>query len=134
MLCLTFTRKLLHILMNRCIRDPYVQWCERLSLSANYWQGSLLDYAFVLCFHPNIVNCFPFLGDILLIKLSHCERLISKLYLSFKKAICSSISVRVITLARLTKSKRIKRSLVKTSVNISSDGKSIPFAEEPIVV
>jgi len=29
--------------MNRCIREPYVQWCERLSPSANYWRGGLLD-------------------------------------------------------------------------------------------
>src|SRR5450759_4376036 len=28
-------RKLLHILMNRCIRDPYVQWCERLPPSVH---------------------------------------------------------------------------------------------------
>jgi hypothetical protein len=32
-----------HFLTNRCIRDPYVQWCERLSLSGNR-QGSLLDW------------------------------------------------------------------------------------------
>ena len=30
-LCLTTAKKLPHILMNRCIRDPYVQWCERFS-------------------------------------------------------------------------------------------------------
>ena len=29
-LCSNITLKLPHIIMNRCIRDPYVQWCERL--------------------------------------------------------------------------------------------------------
>ena len=33
-LCLLIIRKLLHFLTNRCIREPYVQWCERLSPSA----------------------------------------------------------------------------------------------------
>ena len=27
------TKKLLHILTNRCMRDPHVQWCERRSLT-----------------------------------------------------------------------------------------------------
>ncbi|MDR1402408.1 MAG: hypothetical protein LBJ60_01720, partial [Tannerellaceae bacterium] len=30
-----FTNQLPHILTNRCIRDPYVQWCERLTLPDN---------------------------------------------------------------------------------------------------
>ncbi|MDR1980883.1 MAG: hypothetical protein LBQ39_04575, partial [Tannerellaceae bacterium] len=36
------TNRLPPILTNRCIRDPYVQWCERLSLPTRR-QGSLLD-------------------------------------------------------------------------------------------
>ena len=69
---------------------------------------------FVLCFHPNIFNCFSFFGAISSMKLSQCDKLISKQYLSFKKIICSSISVREIKLARFNISNRIKRSLVKT--------------------
>ena len=33
-LCSLTMKKYLHNLMNRCIRDPYVQWCESLSLLA----------------------------------------------------------------------------------------------------
>src|SRR5690554_3650631 len=33
-LCLLITSKMRHFLTNRCIREPYVQWCERLSPSA----------------------------------------------------------------------------------------------------
>ena len=43
-------RKLRHFLTNRCIREPYVQWCEGLSLSVNCRQGSPLDYALAISF------------------------------------------------------------------------------------
>ena len=48
--CLLITKKWLHFLTNRCIRDPYVQWCERLSRSANCRLGGLLDCAFGFLF------------------------------------------------------------------------------------
>ena len=43
--CLPITKKLPHILMNRRIRDPYVQWCVRRIPPANRWRNRLYDYA-----------------------------------------------------------------------------------------
>ncbi len=34
----------------RCIRYPYVQWCERLSPSANYWRGESTQLCAALIF------------------------------------------------------------------------------------
>jgi len=48
---LNITRKLLHIFMNRCTRDPYVQWCERLSPSGYLVGRSTRLYA--VFFFPN---------------------------------------------------------------------------------
>ncbi len=49
-LCYRITGKLPYVLMNRCIREPYVQWCERRTPSANYWRSRLLDYVRVIHF------------------------------------------------------------------------------------
>ena len=61
--CLLITKKWLHFLTNRCIRDPYVQWCERLSRSANCRLGGLLDYRFGVLFRLSVyVSYFRFLS------------------------------------------------------------------------
>src|SRR6266498_4876970 len=53
-LCSITTSKYPHNLMNRCIRDPYVQWCERRTSSLT--SGEAVYSIGRCCFLPGITK------------------------------------------------------------------------------